>query len=195
MRRRLPCLCWAFLVSAPSFAGRPIDHKGRRLLRWLEEQGAEVSEALDVVKATREGKRSIDFTIENIYYIFTYILVTIIVYYLFNMIYLSLLKFTQVYFNFHETSKTVICQDPVMGRELVVTQDVAAGEHLVKVPPELCIPVKEDDDDLGDLGEDLLGEDLRLARALAEVAESAYWEAYRDVWPSKELLEEMMPVV
>ena len=82
-------------------------------------------------------------------------------------------------------------EDPVMGRELVVTQDVEAGEVLVLVPPELCISVEPLE---GGKNEEVGGEDFRLASELTKVAESAFWEAYRDVWPSKELLEEMMPV-
>ncbi|CAK9013927.1 unnamed protein product [Durusdinium trenchii] len=77
----------------------PGDEAGRRLLEWLAEEGAYVSEALDVVT------------------------------------------------------------DPVLGRELVVTEAVDEAQELIKVPPELCIPAPEMED---------LDEDLRLALGLLE---------------------------
>eukprot|EP00913_Durusdinium_trenchii_P013000 g12206.t1 len=90
----------------------PGDEAGRRLLEWLAEEGAYVSEALDVVT------------------------------------------------------------DPVLGRELVVTEAVDEAQELIKD----------------------LDEDLRLALGLLEVCESDWWEAYRAVWPTEAVLREILPV-
>lgn len=108
-------------------AGRP-DTAGSELLEWLQGEGAEVSELLEVR------------------------------------------------------------QDPVLGRELVVREAVDEEEELVKVTPELCIPVEEE-------GDTSMTEDVRLALILLqEVAEAGQWEAYRSTWPSEDFLREVMPV-
>ncbi|CAE7856303.1 Smyd3, partial [Symbiodinium microadriaticum] len=79
-------------------------------------------------------------------------------------------------------------QDPVLGRELVVREAVDEEEELVKVTPELCIPVEEE-------GDTSMTEDVRLALILLqEVAEAGQWEAYRSTWPSEDFLREVMPV-
>lgn len=103
------------------------DSAGRQLLQWLEEQGAEVSRALDVVS------------------------------------------------------------DPTLGRELVVLREVEEGEELIKVPPEMCIPADDPQDD-GD------GEDVRLALAVLRVWDEEFWQAYRAVWPSESVLRQILPV-
>lgn len=104
------------------------DSAGRQLLQWLEEQGAEVSRALEVVS------------------------------------------------------------DPTLGRELVVLREVEEGEELIKVPPEMCIPADDPQDD-GD------GEDVRLALAvLRAVWDEEFWQAYRAVWPSESVLRQILPV-
>eukprot|EP00434_Breviolum_minutum_P024597 symbB.v1.2.021723.t1/scaffold1894.1/size98026/2 len=78
--------------------------------------------------------------------------------------------------------------DPVLGRELVVLEDVEEGEELIKVPPELCIPADEDEEMLE------FGEDIQLAMAILKVWHSEFWEAYRAVWPKECILKEILPV-
>ncbi|CAK0841217.1 unnamed protein product [Prorocentrum cordatum] len=82
-----------------------------------------------------------------------------------------------------------VAQVAPLGRELVASAAVDAGEVLIRLPPELCIPAPG-----GEGAAEEVPEDVRLAASLLEVAESDYWSAYRAIWPTREDLEERMPV-
>ncbi|CAE8737740.1 unnamed protein product [Polarella glacialis] len=127
----IPAASASSVLGAGGALGVSPDASGRQLLRWLEEEGAAVSPALDVG-----------------------------------------------------------APDALLGRELVVTEDVAAGEDLIRLTPELCIPAAARED-LAPLN---LSEDVLLAVILLEAADLPRWAAYRAVWPSQADLMERLPV-
>lgn len=76
-----------------------------------------------------------------------------------------------------------------LGRELVVRRPVAAGDVLIRLPPELCIAAPAAAPDGPEFSED-----VRLAAALLEVEGSQYWEQYKNIWPTELELRESLPV-
>lgn len=81
-----------------------------------------------------------------------------------------------------------IVADDELGREVVATADVEAGEILIQVTPELCIPAPPA------VGNTTSTEEFRLAAAAIESMGDPEWALYNAILPTFENLEKQLPV-
>eukprot|EP00930_Biecheleria_cincta_P037307 TRINITY_DN25596_c0_g1_i1.p1 TRINITY_DN25596_c0_g1~~TRINITY_DN25596_c0_g1_i1.p1 ORF type:complete len:315 (-),score=40.59 TRINITY_DN25596_c0_g1_i1:42-986(-) len=81
-----------------------------------------------------------------------------------------------------------IIADDKLGREVIATADVEAGEILLQVTPELCIPAPPAVDNT------TTTEEFRLAAAVIEALNDPEWHFYKAIMPSFEDLGRQLPV-